>query len=335
MQARTLAEALRSAAAGSTGGHVFHLDGGPVELGWQELLERSLRLAAVLDGRGVRRGDAVGIAGPNGPEWIVGACAAWLAGAAVVPVQIPLRLRDAEAFRVQVAALVGAAGCRTVLVAPAYEQAIAEELRLRWDAQGSATHSDDPDPEDVAVIQFTSGSTAAPRGAQLTHRAMLAQMQSLDASGVLFGSGINLVAWTPFFHDLGLVLAIVAPLAFASTAHHLPTARFVRDPAEWFRLIDRTQATFTIGPSSAWAAALRRTRRSDERFDLSTLEFACFGAEGVDPATVDALLAECRPDPARSVDSREHLRARGDRPLRLREPPRRRAVVRRASTPRR
>jgi fatty-acyl-CoA synthase len=207
-------------------------------------------------------------------------------------VQIPLRMRDVDGFRAQLRSLVETAGCHVVLGAPGYLDAIPEGLALAWEVSGDRAHEVETGADDVAVIQFTSGSTAAPRGAVLTQRAVLAQLYGLRASDPPLQGAVRVASWTPFFHDLGLFLALVAPVVYRGSSRILPTERFARDPLEWFRLVERGRSTVTVGPSSAWAVTLRRALRSGERFDLSSLEHACFGAEGVAPETVDALLAQ-------------------------------------------
>jgi fatty-acyl-CoA synthase len=282
----TISEALFATADRETGGLVFHLDEGPRRLSFPELAERSQRGAGRLVALGIEPGDAVGLLGPNCPEWAVWAFAAWIAGAVLVPVQIPLRVRDPDAFRAQLRSLVAAGGCRRVLADPRLAGLLPEGVAVTWGEAGnwSATALPPPGPDSAAVIQFTSGSTAAPKGALLTHAAISAQMDLL-ATGYRFpdGSPRTVLGWTPFFHDLGLFANLVQPAYTGSTTHHLPTERFAKDPAEWLRLAEATRVSATVGPSSAFGSALRAAERHGERIDLSSLEAAYFAAEGVDP----------------------------------------------------
>lgn len=294
---QTIPEALLATAERGEGEYVFYLDDGPVTLSCAELAERAQRAARRLAALGIVPGDAVGVLGPNRPEWVVWAFATWIAGAVLVPVQIPLRVRDPEAFREQLHSLVGAAGCRSVLTDPHLAGLLPPEVAVVWEEGGEETaeQAPAPGPKDAAVIQLTSGSTAFPKGALLTHAAVMAQMEVLRR-GYRFEDGTprTVLSWTPFFHDLGLFANVVHPAVAGSYTHHLPTERFARDPTEWLRLVERTRVDGTIAPPSAFGSAMRAANHRGERADLSSLEAAYFAAEGVDPAVVSQMLEQAR-----------------------------------------
>ncbi|HEU5142422.1 MAG TPA: AMP-binding protein [Solirubrobacterales bacterium] len=290
----TVPEALLATAGRSVGEYLFHLEDGVASFSCAELAERAGRGAQCLLALGVEPGDTVGVLGPNRPEWVVWAFATWFAGAVLVPVQLPLRIRDPEAYVEQLRSVVGAAGCRRVLAEPGLAAALPDGLAMSWEEGGERSAADPvlPTPEDAAVIQFSSGSTAAPKGARLTHRAVAAQMELLrEAYEREDGSSRRLVNWTPFFHDLGLFPNLIRPAFSGATIHQLPTDRFARDPAEWLRLIERTGAAITAGPASAYGSALRALERRGEKPDLGSLEAAYFGAEPVDPGVAERLVA--------------------------------------------
>jgi len=283
----TIPEALFATAERGAGEYVFHLEEGPVRLSCAELAERASHGARRLAALGVEPGDAVGVLGPNRPEWAVWAFATWIAGAVLVPVQIPLRIRDPAAFREQLHSLVAAGRCRCVLADPELSALLPAGVAVPWDEAGeeASEQSVAPLAEGAAVVQFTSGSTARPKGALLTHAAVMAQVVDvLHSYRYEDGSPRSVLSWTPFFHDLGLFANLVQPAFSGAVVHQLPTECFARDPAEWLRLVERTRAALTVGPSSAFGSALRAAGRRGERPDLSSLEIAYFAAEGVDPA---------------------------------------------------
>lgn len=284
----TVPAALHSAAQRGVGEFTFHLDGGPQRVGAAELAERAQSGARRLLARGVGPGDSVGVLGPNRPEWVVAAFSAWLAGAVLVPIQIPLRVRDPEAFGEQLRSLAGAGGCRLVLADPAMLGLLPAGLGVSWveDGEESAEQLPEVEADEPAVIQFSSGSTAAPKGALLSQRAVMAQMEILREGCHRGHETRSILSWTPFFHDLGLFYNIVQVVTWGLLSHHLPTERFARDPIEWLRLIERTEVDSTVAPSSAFGSAVKAARRSGERIDLSGLEAAYFAAEGVDPAVI-------------------------------------------------
>ena len=286
--AETIPEALGRTAERGAGEYVFHLEDGAVRVPCAELAERAHVAARRLLALGVQPGDAVGVMGPNRPEWVVWAFAVWVAGAALVPVQVPLRIRDPHVFEEQLRRLVEAAACSRVLADPDLASMLPAGVAVPWEEAGeeSAEQPQAPAADSPAVIQFTSGSTAAPRGALVTHAAVMAQMRILDElnrDGDRLRSSAN---WTPFFHDLGLFLNVLPAAVWGLTGHHLPTDRFAREPGEWLRLISRTRAAVTITPSAAFGRAIKAVAGAAERVDLSSLEAVRFAAEGTDPAVI-------------------------------------------------
>jgi fatty-acyl-CoA synthase len=281
----TIPNALFATAERGAGQYSFHLDDGVVRLSCEELAERAARQARRLIARGVEPGDAVGVLGPNRPEWVVSAFATWIAGAVLVPVQIPLRIRDPGAFREQLRSLVAAGDCRLVLADPALAALLPEGIAAAWEEKGeeSAEAPPGPAPDSAAVIQFTSGSTSEPKGALISHAAVMAQIGVLERGFHREGTPRTSLSWTPYFHDLGLIHNVLPASVWGLVSSHLPTERFARDPAEWLRLVEETRAEITIAPSTAFGAAVKAAVRGGERIDLSSLEIGFFVAEGVDP----------------------------------------------------
>jgi fatty-acyl-CoA synthase len=287
----TIPEALAIALAEDAVEFRFHLEEGMVAVPIAELAERASRGARRLVARGVEPGDVVGILGPNRPEWLVWAHAIWMAGASVAPMQIPLRIRDLDAYAEQLRNVIAAAGCRLVLSDPQLAPLLPERVGLPWEERGkeSGENPQPPGPDSTAVIQFTSGSTAAPKGVMLPHAAMTAQLTFIYEhyyAGHPIGSTVS---WAPFFHDLGLVVSVLLSTRSRSPIEVLPTELFARDPAEWLRIVERTRALGTLGPSSAFGAAIRAAERRGERIDLSSLLVAHFAAEGVDPGVAQRM----------------------------------------------
>jgi len=280
----TIPESLAVAAAGP-GDFRFHLGGVPLSVSFEEILERAWRAARRLTARGVRPGDVVGIVGPNRPEWLVWAYGSWIAGAAVAPLHLPLRVRDPEALAERLRGLLDTAGCSTVLADPRLAGLLPEGVGVPWEERGTESGEEPvgPAPQSTAVVQFTSGSTARPKGVVVSHAAVIAQLRLLYGHYYREGVAQTTVGWVPFFHDLGLITTAIFPPYARSSVELLPTERFARDPVEWLRVIERTQALGTLAPSSAFGSAIRAAERAGERIDLSSLVVAHFAAEGVDP----------------------------------------------------
>ena len=255
-----------------------------------EIAERAADLASFLAARGIGPGDTVGLFGPNRPEWVVWAAAIWYAGAAVLPVQIPLRIRDAAALAERVATFTATAGCRLVVADPRLLAFVEDGSGLAWDDPGRERSAPvPPSPTDIAVVQFTSGSTGEPRAALIPHAAAMAQMETIGERAVLPDREVMGASWAPFFHDLGLFACAAYPMVAGIEGHLLPTERFARDPLEWFRMIEVAGATLTLGPCPAFSATLRAANRRSEYPSLATLRQVWFGADAVDPAVVDRI----------------------------------------------
>lgn len=289
LRSATLLEGLN--AAGEAARLTFHLEGGTHSLRSSEIATRAAARAGGLRAAGVSPGDRVGVLGPNRPEWAISAFSVWAAGAVLVPIPFPIRIRDRSVFGDQVAALVRAAGSRLVLADPDLLDAVPAGAGLDWNDVPERGHGGvqaPPDPSAPAVVQFTSGGTASPKGAVLSHGAVVA---SIGAMGRAYGFTPEdvFLGWLPFFHDNGLFGYLVRPLLMSSSGHVLPTERFARVPREWLRLATEVGATFTSGPPSGWSAALRASLAEPEGIDLSTLRLGVLAAETVEPDLVGRL----------------------------------------------
>jgi fatty-acyl-CoA synthase len=294
--AGTLPAALQAAAEDGGFGLAFHLEHDVERVSAKELLDQATAGAVALAGLGVRPGDAVGLIGPNEPAWAGWAFSVWSAAAVLVPLPFPQRIVDRDTVGWQIASLARAAGCRVVLAHPRFLPVVPEEVRVRWDLEAldvsGRASGQGPTPDAPAVVQFTSGSTSAPKGAVLTHRAIIACLDALKVSYEIRPGEDRYLGWLPFFHDNGLFGYLVRPIVHGCEGHVLPTERFARDPAVWFRHIGQTRATFTSGPSSAWAVALRAAGRSREGIDLAGLRLVVLAAETIQPDVVDKLADE-------------------------------------------
>ena len=288
----TLAGILDAHADATKGAWVFHLADGPRRVEADELRATALARAGQLLDLGLEPGQPVGLVGPNHPDWLGWAFGAWMAGAALVPLPAPTRIRDPEGFGAQIESLTSTLGCRYVVAHPKYLPAVNPDRAIDWDgppAAGTAlTAAVEAAPDDIALILCTSGSTSQPKGIRVTQSSAAARLGVNTAAlgnGML---GMSALSWLPLYHLLGLI-GLFQPLQ-GVVANLLPAERFARDPGEWLRLVGPTQATMTGAASSAWAAATRSIARRPEGVDLSSLALAMFSMEMIDPDVVDRLL---------------------------------------------
>jgi fatty-acyl-CoA synthase len=293
----TLDAELERAAADGARAFVFHLKDGDRQVTPQELVGLAARGAEALRKAGVEPGDTVGVLGPNEPEWVLWAFSAWAAGAAMVPLGFPTRVRDPEALTRHLSGPIGVARCRVVVAEPSLAPHVPPgPTVLPWSSllpdrpQARIPHGRTVD--DPAVIQFTSGSTSSPKGVTLTHRNVMAQAWGLDAFYGSVKERDRFVSWLPLFHDNGLFLHMVTPLALQCENHLIPTLRFAGNPRLWFKTISDVGGTITSGPPSAWAVAMRTTLRKPEDVDVSSLGIGVLTAEMIQPDVVELLWTE-------------------------------------------
>ncbi|WFP51891.1 amino acid adenylation domain-containing protein [Methylomonas sp. EFPC3] len=142
--------------------------------------------------------------------------------------------------------------------------------------------------DDIAFLQYTSGSTSLPKGVILTHANLMCNMQYFDRSGV-HSAESRLLTWLPPFHDLGLIYGLLTPVYCGMACYILPNAAFVQRPARWLEAISRFGITHTMGPNFAFDLCLHGV--GDEQLaglDLSRWQHALNGAEPVRMQTMRA-----------------------------------------------
>ncbi len=143
----------------------------------------------------------------------------------------------------------------------------------------------DVTPADIAYLQYTSGSTALPRGVRVSHRNLVHQLANFD-HGYGHGADSVLVSWLPATHDLGLVYGRMMPLFKGFEGVFLPPSAFVQRPIRWLRTITQFGGTHTPSPNFGLDLAVSRTSPEErEGLDLSSLDVIVNGAEPIRRAT--------------------------------------------------
>ncbi|MGW6155501.1 fatty acyl-AMP ligase [Streptomyces sp. NPDC055144] len=152
-----------------------------------------------------------------------------------------------------------------------------------------------PDPDTVAYLQYTSGSTRDPRGVIVTHRSLLANQRAIqEALGTR--PGTRLGGWLPLHHDMGLVGQLLHALWLGGTAVLLTPTAFVKRPANWLETVSRYGLTVSAAPDFAYEMCVRRVNDTQiAGLDLSGWETAVNGGEPIDPATLEAFAERFAP----------------------------------------
>ena len=173
--------------------------------------------------------------------------------------------------------------------AHAPELAAAEMLDIAAGSEVGDEGWTQPDaaPDDIAYLQYSSGSTGSPKGVEITHRNALHQCAILRAAAGYGPQSVTLT-WLPYFHDYGLVEGMLLPLQNGTPCWMLSPFAFLKRPVGWLEAMSRLKATHTQAPNFAWDQCLRRLRPGQvESMDLSHVVALGNAAEPINPEITD------------------------------------------------
>lgn len=277
-------------------------DGEVQELPWSRFGDRLHAIAARLQ-QVAQPGDRVAILAPQGLDYIVSFFAAIHAGLIAVPLFDP----DEPGHHDRLHAVLGdcapsviltstesAAGVRTFFrELPARERPRTVAVDAIPDELGAGWTRPDLGADDIAYLQYTSGSTRVPAGVEITHRNVVTNViQLFDGLGLTENS--RGVTWLPLFHDMGLV-KVILPAMVGSTVTVMSPRAFVQRPGRWINQLAEVSAeegvdgVFAAAPNFAFEHAARRgLPREGETLDLSGVTSIINGSEPVTPASMRA-----------------------------------------------
>jgi long-chain fatty acid adenylyltransferase FadD28 len=275
-------------------------DGVAESLTWSQLYRRASSVAQELDRLG-SRGDRAVILAPQGLDYLVGFLGALQAGWIAVPLSVPGGTTDE---RVDV--VVRDASPAAVLTASSVAGHIATYLGQQDGPAGPAIVEVDlldPTPrrgfraaaidgESTAYLQYTSGSTRQPAGVMISHRNLVSNFRQITSDyfleyGKFAPPGTTTVSWLPYYHDLGLILGICAPILAGVHGVSISPIAFLQRPARWMQLLAGNGRVFSSAPNFAFDLAARKTTDEDMAgLDLGDVLIIQNGAERVQPATM-------------------------------------------------
>lgn len=257
------------------------------------LRQRAFGVAARLGELGVAPGDRALLLFPPGPEFLVGFFGCLVAGVVAVPMLPPRRGgRDASAAIVADCAPRAALTSRTMVETQRADLMARIALPgLRWLTVDPEDAPDGvpprgPTPTGLALLQYTSGSTANPKGVRVSHANLLANLAMIRD---VFGNTpqATIVSWVPLHHDMGLVLNALQAFFVGATCVLMAPVTFLQRPLSWLKAIDRHGAEVAGGPNFAFDLCVSRFRPEQmEGVDLSRWRVAFNGAEPVRAATL-------------------------------------------------
>ena len=274
---------------------------------YAELDARARTIAAALQGRH-SRGDRALLLFPPGLEYVSAFLGCLYAGIVAAPFPSPAlarvsstlpRLRSVVADLQPDVVLTTTPGLKLATVLTPTLPELASVPWLASDElgpEGADTWSDPGVTADsVAFIQYTSGSTAAPKGVVLTHGNTLHNSAAIQEALGHTARSVGVI-WLPPYHDMGLVGGILQPLYVGFPVVLLSPLHFLQRPLRWLAAMSRYRATITAGPDFAYELCVRRTTPEQRMaLDLSCVESAVVGAEPVNPATLERFVEAFAP----------------------------------------
>jgi fatty-acyl-CoA synthase len=300
----TLGDALDYAAKGERGLN-FHDARGVLTQAYpySELREDAVAYARRMVSLGVKPGDRIAIIAETGPEFAACFFGAVYAGAWPVPLPLPTSFAGRETYVEQLGVQLKSSDPALFLY-PAeladFCSAAAEKAGVTprdWesleDIEPVPVELPTAKPDDIAYLQYSSGSTRFPHGVAVTHYALLHNLHS-HGFGLKAQETDRVVSWLPWYHDMGLVGCLLSPVAMQMSVDFLKTEDFARRPLAWLDLITRNPGTtLSYSPTFGYDICSRRMSsqtRAEDRFDLSRWRIAGNGADMIRPDVMQAFV---------------------------------------------
>jgi len=301
---RTVVQALDEAAQSTGTGFRFIDESGTAKFfDYAAVARHADRFGGAFQELGLARGDRVALVLANNSDFVFAFLGALCAGLVPVPIYPPAGLRKLDSYLANTLHIVEKSGAK-LLVADARVKRVMGEVRLRAGELGKVVgverirESDVPIRrsdvalEDTCFLQFTSGSTARPKGVIVSHENLAANVKAFMEDGLQVTRHDSGVSWLPLYHDMGLIGFVLGPLYHQNTITFLSPLTFLKRPGRWLQTISMYGATVSFGPNFAYALCAKRLREVDlEGLDLSTWRVAGCGAEPINAATLASFVS--------------------------------------------
>lgn len=273
-------------------------------LTWSQLSRRTANVAREIGLHG-SVGDRAVILAPQGLEYILAFLGSMQAGLVAVPLPMPHRGSSHD----RVSAVFVDTKPSVVLTTSAAAEEVGDYVdqsrmntapkivvidSLNLDAEEThSSHSGTVEFPSTAYLQYSSGSTRLPTGVMISHRNLQANFEQLMRglfadSNAKIPANMTIVSWLPFYHDMGLVLGVCAPILGGYSAALTSPVAFLEKPSRWVRALAENPCAFSAAPNFAFDLAARKTKDADlAGLDLGGVAGIINGAERVEPATLE------------------------------------------------
>ncbi|WP_416483252.1 AMP-binding protein [Streptomyces sp. CL12] len=263
---------------------------------YPRLAVAALRTAGSLARNGVAPGDNVLLVHPNGPGFVAAFFGALALGATPSPVAVPAAFGNKESYVDHLVRAAELSSSRVIVTSPELTDELSHHARAAGcqlfvpDLEDSPADPMTPQFPEIALVQFSSGTTGSPKGIRLTYSALESNVLSI-LRWLGTGPEDSLATWLPLHHDMGLVGCLLAPVAAQVDVWMMRPDHFVRDPGRWLRTIGRQGVTIAVSPNFALDLVVRRVKpRMVTGLDLTRWRALVVGSERIQPATVRKFL---------------------------------------------
>lgn len=304
----TLTDALDYAASGTTGFNFFTGRGSLSSvLTYADLREASRILARRLTALGAARGARVAIVADTHPDVVRFFFACQYAGLTPVPLPAQIQLNGRSAYVGQIERLLSICRAEFAVATDDFMPFLTEAAarsKIRFfgspgdfdDLPASGLDPTPSRPDELAYLQYTSGSTRFPRGVMITQKTVLNNLRIILKYGIRIRSEDRAVSWLPYFHDMGLVGLLLAPMAGQISVDFLNTRDFAMRPRLWLKLMSENRATISFSPPFGYDLVARRLRDDDASgYNLASWRVAGVGAELIRTASLTRFADRLRP----------------------------------------
>ncbi|MFO1090486.1 MAG: fatty acyl-AMP ligase [Hyphomicrobiales bacterium] len=289
----TLAEGLDYAARGETGFTFYSARGAVAEvLTYADLRDRALRMAHRLVNSGLKKGDRVAVVAETGAQFMDVFFGCQYAGLVPCPVPYTMQIGGRESYVERLAGMMRSAAV-SLAVTPADLLPHLQEAAAMAHAPKVMTHEElslvpaygaklrPMGKDEVAYIQYSSGSTSAPKGVLISQRAITANVRGILQHGLKVSPADRAFSWLPLYHDMGLVGFCLSPMMGQVSVDYLATTSFARRPNLWLKLMSENRCTVSYSPSFGYDLAGRRVTSESAGLDLSAWRIAGIGGDMV------------------------------------------------------